>query len=99
MPRKSPYIIKLSETDRARLLEISGKYSLPYMMVIRAKIILFAAEGMTNDEIGRTLGASRQIVSKWRKRFFEQGFDGLNGFHTRGRPPGPSRKARRSDNN
>jgi hypothetical protein len=93
MPRKSPYIITLSETDKGRLLEISGKYSLPYMAVIRAKIILLAAEGMTNDQIGRTLGASRQIVSKWRKRFFERGFEGLNGFHVRGRPPRPSRKA------
>lgn len=93
MPRKSPYVITLSETDKGRLLEISGKYSLPYMAVIRAKIILLAAEGMTNDQIGRTLGASRQIVSKWRKRFFERGFDGLNGFHPRGRPPRASRKA------
>lgn len=90
MPRKSPYIIKLSSTERSRLQEIVGKYTSPYMNVIRAKIILFAAEGMTNDQIGMKLGTSRQIVSKWRKRFFTKGLDGLNGLPRSGRPPNHS---------
>lgn len=86
MPRKSPYIIKLSSTEKSRLQEIAGKYTSPYMDVIRAKIILFAAEGLTNDQIGKHLGMSRQIVSKWRKRFFKSGLDGLNGLPRSGRP-------------
>ncbi|MFH1438266.1 MAG: helix-turn-helix domain-containing protein, partial [Pseudomonadota bacterium] len=86
MPRKSPYTIKLSPSQKSRLQAIVGKYTSPYMDVVRAKIILFAAEGMTNDQIGRKLGTSRQIVSKWRKRFFNKGLDGLNGLPRSGRP-------------
>ena len=39
---------------------------------MRAKIVLFAADGLGNDEIAARLDTPRQIVSKWRKRFFEQ---------------------------
>jgi transposase len=45
--------------------------------VIRAKIILMAAQGLPNDVIGSHLDTPRQIVSKWRKRFCEHGFPGL----------------------
>jgi transposase len=44
--------------------------------VIRAKIVLYAAQGLSNDEIAQRIDTPRQIVSKWRKRFFEEGFDG-----------------------
>jgi transposase len=92
MPRKSPYTINLTPAEKSRLQGIAGNYTLPYMNVIRAKIILLAAGGMTNDQISMKLGTSRQSVSKWRKRFFELGFDGLNGFSRGGRPPRLSRE-------
>lgn len=44
-------------------------YTSPYRDVIRAKIILLAAEGLPNDVIASRLDTPRQIVSKWRKRF------------------------------
>jgi len=43
---------------------------LPYRDAIRAKIVLLAADGFGNDGIGRRLDTRREIVSKWRKRFF-----------------------------
>lgn len=92
MPRKSPYTINLTTAEKSRLKGIVGNYTLPYMNVIRAKIVLLAAEGMTNDQISMKLGTSRQSVCKWRKRFFELGFDGLNGSFRRGRPPRNSSK-------
>jgi transposase len=63
------------------------KYTLPYREVIRAKIVLLAADGLRNDEIAARLDTRREIVSKWRKRFFEQGLAGLLERPRAGRPP------------
>jgi hypothetical protein len=54
--------------------------------VIRAKIILFAAEGLSNDVIAARLDTPRQIVSKWRKRFFKDRLMGLEEQARSGRP-------------
>ena len=77
MPRHSPFVITITPIDRQVLEELACKYTEPYMSVVRAKIVLYAAEGMANDQIAARLDTTRQIVSKWRKRFFEQGLDGL----------------------
>src|SRR5580700_9124681 len=69
---------KLRSPPRNDLLEARArKYTSPYRDVIRAKIILMAAQGLPNDVIGSHLDTPRQIVSKWRKRFYEHGFPGL----------------------
>lgn len=95
MPRKSPYYIKLSDDERGRLASQARKYTSSYRDVIRAKIILLAADGLENDEIARRVGTPRQIVSKWRKRFFEEGFSGLEDQPRRGRPARFSPQGRR----
>jgi len=77
MPRNSPYAIELSKNERAKLEFTARKYTSPYRDVIRAKIILLAAEGLSNDIIASRLDTPRQIVSKWRKRFFEERLPGL----------------------
>ena len=45
-----------------------------------------AAQGLDNKTIGARLSLPRQIVSKWRKRFFEQRLDGLEDLPRIGRP-------------
>ncbi len=87
MPRKSPFEIVLTEAERAELEAAARKYTLPYYRVMRAKVVLLAAEGMENKEIGQRLDLPRQIVSKWRKRFFEERLAGLEDRPRRGRPP------------
>ena len=69
MPRKSPYEMRLSREERLSLESVARKYTSPYCDVIRAKIILLADEGLSNDLIAAKLDTPRQIVSKWRKRF------------------------------
>ena len=86
MPRKSPYSVSLSPSERSELEKIARSYTSPYMDVIRAKIVLYAADGLDNDAIGGRIDTPRQIVSKWRKRFFEQGLPGLEERPRRGRP-------------
>jgi len=87
MPRTSPYSILLTEEERQVLECDARKYTSPYYQVIRSKIILNAAKGMGNDEIGHMLDLPRQIVSKWRKRFFEKRLSGLEDEARQGRPP------------
>ena len=86
MPRKSPYDVVLGQDERIALQAITRKYTSPYCDVMRAKVILLAAEGLSNKQIGEQLQLPRQIVSKWRKRFFEQRLAGLQERPRRGRP-------------
>ena len=87
MPRKSPYQVTLTPEQRVELEARARRYTLPYRDVMRAKIILMAAAGLDNDEIAARLDTRREIVSKWRKRFFEQGLPGLEERPRGGRPP------------
>lgn len=86
MPRKSPFIVRLTSEQEATLKEIARKYTSQYRDVVRAKAILYAAEGLDNDEIAARLDTRRQIISKWRKRFYEEGMAGLEERPRRGRP-------------
>src|SRR4030042_2971418 len=86
MPRKSPYTVLLSLEQRTKLETLARSYTSPYRDVIRAKIALYAADGLDNNQIATRLDTARQIVSKWRKRFFEESFSGLEERPRRGRP-------------
>ena len=87
MPRRSPFLIALDPNERRELEALARRYTSPYRDIIRAKIVLFAAEGLSNDQIAVRLDTPRQIVSKWRKRFFEQRLTGLEEQPRGGRPP------------
>ncbi len=86
MPRKSPYQIDLSVEEATELNRRATKYTLPYFEVMRAKMILMAATGIENDEIARRLDTRREVVSQWRKRFFEGRLAGLEERTRPGRP-------------
>ena len=77
MPRHSPYAITLTTKERDELEALARRYTSSYRDVVRAKIVLYAAAGLRNDEIGARLDMPRQIVSKWRKRFASERMLGL----------------------
>ena len=87
MPRQSPYVIALSRKERRILEARAQRYTLPYREVVRAKIVLLAAEGWENTAIGERLDLARPIVSKWRHRFFRHRLAGLEERSRTGRPP------------
>lgn len=87
MPRTSPYEIKLTAGEHRILEARARKYTLPYREVFRATLVLLAAQGLHNDEIARRLNSRREVVSKWRKRFFEEGLPGLDERERSGRRP------------
>jgi transposase len=86
MPRLSPYVVELTKAERNELVVRARKYTSPYRDVIRAKIVLLAAQGWANDLIAARLDTPRQIVSKWRKRFCLTRLPGLEEEPRGGRP-------------
>jgi transposase len=86
MPRQSPFSIVLSKEERTMLETQVRQYTSPYCDVVRAKIVLLAADGLSNDVIAVRLDTPRQIVSKWRKRFALARLPGLKAQPRGGRP-------------
>ena len=86
MPRKSPFVIQLTGDERAELMVRSRLYASPHRDVVRARIVLLASDGVSNDDIAQRLGTPRQIVSKWRRRFYDQRLSGLDERPRSGRP-------------
>ncbi len=96
MPRSSPFTIRLSSAEKAELRRRAGKYTLPYFQVQRARMILLAAEGLSNNEIAARLDSRREVVGRWRKRFFVERLPGLEEQARPGRPRIFSPRSRRS---
>ena len=95
MPRRSPYVIDVTPAERTELEAQARRYTSPYRDVLRAKIVLYAARGLANDEIAARLDTPRQVVSKWRKRFFDDRLRGLEELPRGGRPARFSPRRRR----
>ena len=96
MAGKSPHTVVLSEEQRAELERRAAAYSGPFRDVVRAKAILHAADGASNQDIAERLDVSRQAVSDWRRRFCQEGLQGLEEKPRSGRPrrfpPGTDRR-------
>jgi transposase len=96
LSRSSPFRIVLTSAEQEKLETRARKYTSPYRDVIRAKIVLLAAQGLANDVIATRLDTPRQIVSKWRKRFALARLPGLEEQPRGGRPALFSPQRRRS---
>lgn len=96
MPRHSPYTITLSRDERRTLESRARQYTSPYFQVLRARIVLAAAEGHGNDQIAAALSVGRDVVSLWRKRFFYERLAGLDERPRSGRPRAFPPRGRRS---
>ena len=83
---KSPFEIVLSREERTELERRVACYTLPFKVVQRAKMVLYAADGLSNAEIARRLETAAEVVGRWRKRFFEERLAGLDDRERTGRP-------------
>ncbi|MGE5288566.1 MAG: IS630 family transposase [Micromonosporaceae bacterium] len=86
MSRSSPFVVSLSEADRAELERRARCYTAPHAAVVRARIVLLAADGTENIAIAARLGVHVGVVSRWRRRFAEEGLEGLGDRKRTGRP-------------
>jgi len=59
MPRRSPFVIQLTEQERAELEVRCKEYTSSYRDVMRAKVVLLASQGLGNDQIAVQLGGAR----------------------------------------
>jgi len=87
MVMSSPFVITLSATDRAALTARAHAARIPHRDVIRAKIILACAAGLSHPVIAADLGLCDDTVRKWRRRFAEAGLAGLQDRPRPGRRP------------
>jgi len=76
--------IQLTEQERVTLTRWARGRSTPARLVVRAKIILMAADGKMNKEIVAALGTDAQTVKRWRVRFVEQRLSGISKDAPRG---------------
>lgn len=86
MSRQSPFVIVLDDEDRWQLEWFVRRRTAEQRMVIRARIVLAAADGEENASIAERLEVALNTVIKWRKRFFMEGVDGLADRKRSGRP-------------
>jgi transposase len=83
---RSPFQITLRASERRFLKALTRRGTAQHRQVTRARIVLLAAAGWTNQAIARKLGLAVNTVGKWRKRFSQEGFDGLRDRKRPGRP-------------
>jgi transposase len=80
--------VELSEAQRKQLETWATGRRVPVRLAERAKMILLAAQGQTDKEIGAQLGIWRGTVARWRGRFIADGVTGIERDETRpGRKP------------
>jgi hypothetical protein len=51
MPQRSPYTIAMDRDEKGHLEAITRRYTSRYCDIIRAKVALLAADGLSNKEI------------------------------------------------
>jgi putative transposase len=69
MPGPQPCRVVLSDKQQELLKRLCRRQTSPQRLVRRAKTILLAAEGLSNESIATQLGLSRNSVSLWRRRW------------------------------
>jgi putative transposase len=78
--------LTLTPEERIQLQSLAASRTLPHALVARAKLVLSAAEGRSNTEIGQRLHWSKATVGKWRQRFLKHRLSGLYDELRPGRP-------------
>jgi hypothetical protein len=75
--------VELSKAQRRQLEMWATGRTIPVRLAERAKMMLLAAQGQTDKEIGAELGIWRGTVARWRARFIADGVTGIEGGFNR----------------
>jgi transposase len=86
MPSPTAVELVLSDQEREQLQAWARRRTSAQAPAQRARIVLAAAAGLSNSEIGERLAVSRGTAARWRSRFAEQRLDGLLDEPRPGRP-------------
>ena len=77
MPKGRAVTIELSDGEKRELLALTRRHGAPQAVAQRARIVLGAAKGLTNQQIAADVGMCGHIVGKWRNRYALKRLDGL----------------------
>lgn len=78
MPIGRPLVpLSISAQQRRQLQSWALRPKTAQALAMRSRIVLLAADGLSNTEIARRQGCSLPTAGKWRQRFVDQGLDGL----------------------
>lgn len=69
MRGRTPLQVELSENERDALETLVRRHNTPQQLTLRARIVLSAAQGLSNKEIAKRQGLHRDTVSFWRERW------------------------------
>lgn len=69
--------LRVSTADRELLVALVGGGKTPQRVALRARVVLGAADGRSNNSLAAELGVTRPTILLWRKRYLESGIDGL----------------------
>lgn len=86
MSRRSPFVIVLGDEDRQHLERLARKQTAERRAVVRARIVLAAADDEENASIAERLGVALNTVITWRKRFLRKGWTAFETASGSGRP-------------
>src|SRR6266511_1534149 len=85
--------LEVSAGQREVLDALARSQTLPFRVVTRARVLLLAADGLSNVEIAEVAGVSRPTVLAWRADFAERGLVDLGGEDRRGGRSDPAQQA------
>ncbi len=77
MPVMTAPALSLTPAQRADLERMAVSTSLPHRQVVQAKGLLWAGEGVANQEIARRCQVKPDAVRRWRTRFAELDVEGV----------------------
>jgi transposase len=77
----------IDDAIRKPLMALARSQKAPHRLVVRARIVLAAADGVPSAVIARMLPLSEDTVRTWRGRFIDGGIAGLADRRRPGRPP------------
>lgn len=86
MPKKK-YLVDLSAEERESLRQLVRRGKPSARKVTRARILLLASDGSTDEQIVAALTTGFATVERTRKRFVEEGLGCLNERPRRGQAP------------
>jgi len=79
--------IELTQEEEAELVRVAQSKLSSVRLAQRASIVLLAAQGLQDLQIGQALGIDRITAARWRRRYIESGLSGIEQDLPRGAPP------------
>jgi transposase len=73
-PKKA---LEIAEADREKLRMMALRPKSTQALAMRARIVLYGEQGMSNSAVARKLHITGATAGKWRERYGQSGLDGL----------------------